>query len=177
MAKINWQLDPAHSEIGFKVRHMMVSNVRGEFKSFDIQLATEDHNMETAEIDFTADIESVNTKVEQRDNHLKSADFFDAQNHPKMTFKSTKVTKVGDGEFEVEGNLTIRGTTKPVTLHVENQGVINDPQTGQHRTGFDITGKIKRLDFGLKYNPMLEAGGAVVGNEVKLVANAEFLHD
>lgn len=155
----------------------MVSNVRGEFKSFDIQLATEDHNMETAEIDFTADIESVNTKVEQRDNHLKSADFFDAQNHPKMTFKSTKVTKVGDGEFEVEGNLTIRGTTKPVTLHVENQGVINDPQTGQHRTGFDITGKIKRLDFGLKYNPMLEAGGAVVGNEVKLVANAEFLHD
>lgn len=177
MAKINWQLDPAHSEIGFKVRHMMVSNVRGEFQSFDIKMSTEDHDMSTAEIDFTADVHSVNTKVEQRDNHLKSADFFDAENHPKMTFKSTKVTKVAEGEFEVEGNLTIRGITNPVTLKVENHGVVQDPQVGKTRTGFDITGKIKRLDFGLKYNPMLEAGGAVVSNDVKLIANAEFLHD
>lgn len=175
MAKINWQLDPAHSEIGFKVRHMMVSNVRGEFQTFDVKLTTDGHDMATAEIDFVAEVESVNTKVEQRDNHLRSGDFFDAQNHPKMTFKSTKITKVRDGEYEVVGDLTIRGITNPVTLKVENHGVIEDPQMGKNRTGFDVTGKIKRLDYGLKYNPMLEAGGAVVGNEVTLVANVEFL--
>lgn len=175
MAKIDWQFDPAHSEIQFKVKHMMVSNVSGRFQKFDIHVETEDNDFSTAKASFTADIASVSTRVEQRDNHLKSADFFDAENHPKLSFVSTKVTKESDSEYEMEGNLTIRDVTKPVTFHVEHFGVLKDPY-GNQRAGFEITGKIKRLDFGLKYNPTLEAGGFVVANEVKITANVELIH-
>lgn len=176
MEKIRWKLDPAHSQIGFKVRHMMVSNVSGEFEKFNLEMETDGHEMTSAEVDFEAEIDSITTKVDQRDNHLKSPDFFDAANFPKLKFKSTKITKSGDGELEIEGNLTIRDITKKVTLKAENFGVIKDP-SGSYRTGFDITGKLNRLDFGLNYNPMLEAGGAVVGKNVNLIANIEVTHD
>lgn len=175
MAKINWQLDPAHTEVTFKVRHMMVSNVTGQFHKFDVQAETEGHDFTTAKVVFTADIDSINTKVEQRDNHLKGEDFFDAANHPQLKFESTKITKKDDDEFEMEGNLTIRGTTKPVTLKVESNGIILDPY-GNHRAGFEVTGKINRLDYGLKYNPVMEAGGLVVGDEVKFNSNIELVH-
>lgn len=170
-----WQMDPTHSEIQFKVKHMMVSNVTGEFKKFDVQLETEGHDFTTAKASFTADIDSVTTRVEQRDNHLKSADFFDAANHPKMTFQSTKITKKNDSEYEMEGNLTIRETTKPVVFQVEHFGIIKDPY-GNQRAGFEIAGKIKRMDFGLKYNAVIETGGLVAANEVKINANVEFVH-
>lgn len=175
MATTKWQFDPAHSEIQFKVKHMMVSNVSGQFKKFDIQLETEGHDFSTAKAAFTADVDSISTKVDQRDNHLKSADFFDAANHPKLKFESTKIIKKNDTEYEMQGNLTIRETTNPITFNVEHYGVIKDPY-GNHRAGFEIEGKIKRLDYGLKYNPALEAGGVVVGNEVKITANVELFH-
>lgn len=175
MAKIKWQFDPAHSEIRFKVKHMMVSNVSGEFKKFDIQLETEGHDFSTAKASFTAEIGSISTKVEQRDNHLKSADFFDAANHPTLTFKSTKITKESDSDYKMEGTLTIRETTKPMVFHVENFGVVKDPY-GNQRAGFEITGKIKRLDYGLKYNAVMEAGGVVVGDDVRITANVELFY-
>ncbi len=176
MATTKWQLDLAHSEVRFKVRHMMVSYVSGEFKNFMVELETDEHNFTTAKANFTADIESITTEVEQRDKHLKSNDFFDAENHPQLTFKSTELIKKGDDEYEMKGNLSIRGVSKPVSFKVENTGVIKDPY-GKQRTGFEISGKIKRMDFGLKYNAMLEAGGAVVGNEVKIMASIELFHD
>lgn len=175
MAQIKWELDPAHSEVQFKVRHMMVSNVSGEFQNFELELITDGYDLSTAKASFSADIHSINTKVAQRDNHLKSADFFDAENHPRLTFESTEIKKVDDDEYEIKGNLTIRGITKQIKLKMEGGGVINDPY-GNKRTGFEITGKIQRLDFGLKYNPMMEAGGVVVGNDVRMIANIEVFH-
>lgn len=175
MATIKWQYDPAHSEILFRVKHMMVSNVSGQFRKFDIQLETEGYDFSTAKATFTAEIDSLTTKVEQRDNHLKSADFFDAANHPKLTFVSTKIVKKSDSEYDMIGNLTIRETTAPITMHVEHFGVIKDPY-GYHRAGFEITGKINRFDFGLKYNALIETGGVVVGDEVKVTANVEVFH-
>lgn len=175
MATSQWQFDPAHSEIRFKVRHMMVSNVSGEFKKFDIKLETNGDDFTTAKAYFSADVGSISTKVDQRDNHLKSEDFFDAKNHPNLTFESTRITRKSDTEYTMEGNLTIRNITKPVTFNVENFGVVKDPY-GNHRAGFEITGKIKRLDFGLKYNPLMEAGGVVVGDDVQITANTELFH-
>ncbi|OQY94030.1 MAG: hypothetical protein B6D37_09865 [Sphingobacteriales bacterium UTBCD1] len=175
MATIKWQLDPAHSEVLFKVRHMMVSNVTGEFQTFNVTLETEGHDFSTAKATFTADIESITTKVMQRDNHLKSEDFFDLKNHPKLTFVSRKIRKISDTGYEMEGDLTIRETTKQETFKVENTGLIKDG-SGYYRAGFSITGKIKRLEFGLKYNPALEAGGVVVGNDVNINADIEMTH-
>lgn len=175
MATKKWTLDPAHSEAQFKVKHMMVSTVTGEFQNFEAQLETDGHDFSTAKASFSADINSITTKVEQRDNHLKSADFFDAENHPKLTFVSNKVIKKSEDEYELQGDMTIRGISKPISLKVENNGVVKDPY-GNHRTGFEISGKIKRLDFGLKYNALLEAGGMVVGDDVRILANVEFFH-
>ncbi|HRN72196.1 MAG TPA: YceI family protein [Ginsengibacter sp.] len=175
MARVKWQFDPAHSEILFKVKHMMVSNVSGQFKKFDIQLDTEGHDFTTAKASFTADINSLTTKVEMRDNHLKSDDFFDATNHPTLQFDSTRIIKKNDNEYDMEGNLTIRGITRPITFHVENIGMVVDP-SGNHRAGFEITGKINRFDYGLKYNALIETGGVVVGDEVRITANVEVYH-
>ncbi len=175
MATIQWQFDPAHSEVQFKVRHMMVSTVTGEFQKFNIHLETDGNNFSTAKASFSADVASITTKVQQRDNHLKSADFFDLANHPQLTFTTTKIIQKSEDEFEMQGELTIRGKTQTETFHVLSNGMITDP-SGNQRAGFEITGKIKRLDYGLKYNPALEAGGVVVGNEVRIIANVEVLH-
>lgn len=175
MATTKWQFDPAHSEIHFKVRHMMVSNVTGEFKKFDIQLETEGHDFSTGRASFTADIDSISTKVEQRDNHLKSADFFDAANHPQLKFESTSITKNSDSSYKMEGNLTIRAITKPVVFDVEHFGVLSNSD-GTVRAGFEITGKISRKVFGLQWNALTEAGGAVVADLVNITANVELIH-
>lgn len=173
MARKIWSMDRAHSEARFKVKHMMISSVSGEFTEFESTLETDENNdFSTAKATFKAPIDSINTKMEQRDNHLKEADFFDVAHHPHLFFESTKMTQTGEGEYEMEGNLTIRETTKPVILKVDNEGVIKDGQ-GNWRTGFEISGQISRKAFGLQYNALTEAGGAVVGDKVRLNINME----
>ena len=169
----NWKIDTVHSEINFKVKHLLVSTVRGNFDKFDATIKTNNEDFSDAVIKFEADINSINTKNEQRDAHLKSADFFDAENHPKMTFDSTSVKKVSDFEMKVKGNLSLRGVTKEVTLDVIYNGTVSG--FGDSTVaGFEVRGKINRFDFGLKWNALTEAGGVVVSNEVKIEILAEF---
>jgi polyisoprenoid-binding protein YceI len=175
MAKIKWALDPTHSEVTFKVRHMMISNVTGQFTKFDASAETEEEDFTTARFSFTADVSSVTTGNEQRDGHLQSPDFFDAAKFPGLKFIATKYVKLdNDGNYEVTGDLTIRDITKPVTLKVEFGGVIKDPW-GNTRAGFTVEGKINRKDFGLQWHAVTEAGGLVVSDEVRLHAGLEFV--
>lgn len=174
MATTKWTLDASHSEIQFKVRHMMISNVSGEFQKFDASVETEGDDFTTAKINFTADVDSITTKNEQRDGHLKSPDFFDAANHPQLKFEGTKLEKVDDESYKLHGNLTIRETTKPVTFDVEYGGTIVDPW-GATRAGFTIDGKVNRKEYGLQWQALTEAGGLVVGDDVKIHANVEFV--
>lgn len=173
MATTKWNLDPSHSEVTFKVRHMMISNVAGSFEKFNAEVETEGDNFETAKVKFTADIDSITTKNEQRDAHLKSADFFDAGNHSQLIFESTKLEKVNDEAYKLHGNLTIRATTKPVVLDVEYGGTIKDPW-GMTRAGFTVEGKINRKEYGLHWHAVTETGGFVVSDEVKIHAAVEF---
>ena len=166
MATTKWAIDPTHSEIGFKVKHMMFTNVSGKFGTYDATIATEDDNFENAAIEFSADIDSISTNNTDRDNHLKSADFFDAENHPKLTFKATSFTKDGD-DYELTGDLSIKDVTKSVKFPVEFSGLMKDPW-GNTKAGLNIYGKINRKDWGLNWNSALETGGVLVGEEVKL---------
>ena len=166
MATTKWTIDTTHSEIGFKVKHMMFTNLSGQFESYEGTVVSEDDNFENASFEFSADINSINTNNADRDNHLKSGDFFDGENHPKLTFKSTSFTKKGD-EYELKGDLSLKGETKPVQLAVEFSGILKDPW-GNTKVGFTITGKINRKDWGLNWNSALETAGVLVGEEVKL---------
>ena len=161
-----WNLDPAHSEITFKVRHMMISNVKGEFKNFNVDLESEDENFKNVKANATIDTASISTNNTDRDNHLKSADFFDADNFPKLTFKASSFTKDGD-DYEITGDLSIKEVTKPVKFPVEFSGLMKDPW-GNTKAGLNIYGKINRKDWGLNWNSALETGGVLVGEEVKL---------
>ncbi|MEZ4798840.1 MAG: YceI family protein [Flavobacteriales bacterium] len=174
MAKTTWNMDPTHSEMGFKVKHMMITNVSGSFGTFNASAKTEGEDFSTAEIEFTADIATVNTGNEQRDGHLKSGDFFDAENHPQIKFASNKVEKKGEGEYVVHGDLTIRGVSKPVAFQAELGGIGKDPW-GNEKAGFSINGKINRTDFGLNWNAALEAGGVLVSEEVKFNGELQFV--
>ncbi|SDC81645.1 YceI family protein [Niabella drilacis] len=169
-----WTMDPMHSEIGFKVRHLVISNVSGKFTSFEGTVIADNEDFSDAKVTFSADIDSISTGPAQRDEHLKSADFFDAANHPKLTFESTAITPKGGDEFEMTGDLTIRGTKKSVTLNVELGG-IGPNAYGQTVAGFELNGKINRKDFGLNWSAVTEAGGIVVADEVKLHINAELV--
>ncbi len=169
-----WIIDTAHTEIGFKVKHLVISTVSGKFTKFEGKLEGDPADLTNAQITFTADIDSITTGNEQRDGHLKSADFFDAANHPKLSFKSTAIVGKGDNEYKVTGDLTIRNTTKPITLNVEFGGVQNDLY-GQTVAGFEITGKINRQEYGLSWSAVTEAGGIVVADDVKLIINAELV--
>lgn len=174
MAKLSWQLDPAHSEVQFRVRHLMVSTVSGQFKNFSSNVKTaENGDFQTAEIEFTIDAASVDTGVEMRDNHLRSDDFFNAEKYPTLQFKSTALKALGNDEYQLDGLLTIRDITKPVTLHIELGGVVVDPY-GNTKAGFEVTGKINRKDFGLNWSAVTEAGGVVVADEVKFQANVQY---
>jgi polyisoprenoid-binding protein YceI len=168
-----WNLDAAHSEIQFKVRHMMISNVTGHFEKFNATVETEGDDFSTAKIHFTAEVDSINTKNEQRDGHLKSEDFFDAASHPQIAFEGTQLEKVDEGNYKLHGNLTMRGTTKPLSFDVEYGGTIQDPW-GMTRAGFTVEGKINRKEFGLHWSQVTEAGGLVVGDDIKLIATVEF---
>ena len=174
--RTRWNIDPIHSEIGFSVKHMMVSNVRGRFNDVTGYIDFDPDDPTGAKIDVEIGTASVDTRQEQRDNHLRSTDFFDAENHPKMTFVSTEVEHVKKNEYRVTGDLTIRGTTSKVTLDATFEGVHPDPYGGV-RTGFSATGKINRHDFGLSYNAAIETGGVVVGNEVKIQLEVEAVKD
>lgn len=174
MATTNWALEPTHSELQFKVRHMMISNVTGHFSKFNGSVTTEGADLATAKVNFSVDVDSISTNNEQRDGHLKSPDFFDMAAHPQLTFESTEMKKVDEENYKLHGNLTMRGVTKPVVLDVEYGGTINDPW-GYTRAGFTIDGKVNRKDFGLAWSALTETGGLVVGDDVKIHGNVEFV--
>ena len=169
----NWAIDPAHSEIGFKVKHMMFTNVSGKFLTYDATITTEGDDFENAAIEFSADIASIDTANADRDGHLKSGDFFDAENHPKLTFKASSFKKINDEKYEITGDLNIRGVAKTVTFPVEFSGILTDPW-GNTKVGLSIEGKINRKDWGLNWNSALETGGVLVGEEVKLNIELQF---
>ena len=168
-----WTIDTAHSEIGFKVKHLVVSTASGKFTSFEGTIETTKDDFSDAKVTFSADIDSIHTGHEQRDGHLKSPDFFDAASYPKMTFVSTSVEKSGD-DFKITGDLTIKGVTKSVVVNAEFGG-IEKSLYGQTVAGFEVTAKINRQDYGLTWSAVTEAGGLVVANDVKLVANIEVI--
>lgn len=169
LAKTTWAIDPTHSEVSFKVKHMMISTVTGHFESFSGTVETEDEQFTDANVEFTIDVDSINTKNADRDGHLKSEDFFAADQHPKIAFKS----KSFDGSNLV-GDLTIRDITKEVALDVDFNGVAVDPY-GQTKAGFEVEGKINRKDFGLSWNAVTEAGNIVVSDTVKLEMSVQFI--
>jgi polyisoprenoid-binding protein YceI len=174
MATTKWALDASHSEITFKIKHLMISTVTGHFDKFDASVETEGTDFSTAKISFSADVNSINTKNEQRDGHLKSAEFFDAENHPQITFTGKSLQKVSDDEFKLTGDLNLRGVSKEITLDVEFGGFMTDPWGGE-RAGFEVSGRINRKDFGLQWHAVTETGGIVVSDEVRLHAAVEFI--
>jgi polyisoprenoid-binding protein YceI len=169
-----WAIDPSHSEISFKVKHLLVTTLTGKFETFEGGLETINLDFSDATISFTADVASINTGNSDRDGHLKSDDFFNAEAFPKVTFTSTSFIKTGESEYKLSGNITLRDVTKPIELNVEYGGTATDPW-GNVKAGFEINGKIKRKEFGLKWDALTEAGGAVVSDEVKLHLNVQLI--
>jgi len=165
-----WALDPTHTEIGFTVRHIM-SKVRGKFEKFEGTLVTAD-DVTNSRVDVSVDLNSINTGTVDRDNHLRSSDFFEVENHPTMTFASTGVVEKAPGELVVQGDLTIKGVTKPLELAVEVLGEGSDPWGGT-RIGVEATGLISRKEFGIDFNIPLEGGKVVIGDKISIVINAE----
>ena len=172
--KTKWVLDPTHSEILFKVKHLMITNVKGEFRNFSAEALTAGKDFATASVNVTIDASSVFTNNEDRDNHLKSADFFDTDQHKELTFKATSLKKVDDDEYKLTGLLTIKGVAKEVTLNAEFGGINKDPW-GNEKAGFSLEGKINRKDWGLNWNAALETGGVLVSEEVKISAEVQFV--
>ena len=175
MATRTWAIDPIHSEVQFKIKHLMITNVTGSFNIFAASVATEDEDFSKAKISFTADVNSINTGNEQRDGHLKAPDFFDAATYPQIKFVATKADNVdNDGSYELYGDLTIRDVTKNVKLSVEFGGVVKD-MYGNTKAGFTINGKINRKDFGLTWSGVTEAGGIVLSEEVKIMSEIQLI--
>jgi polyisoprenoid-binding protein YceI len=174
MATTKWVIEPSHSEVQFKVRHLMITNVTGSFSKFDGTVETEGDDVSTAKVRFTADMSSISTNNEQRDAHLRSADFFDAETHPQLIFEGDRLELVSGDDFLMHGTTTIRGISKPLTLKVEYGGLMVDPW-GNTRVGFTVDGKINRKDFGVNWSATTEAGGIVVSDEVRIHCNAEFI--
>ncbi len=175
MATKSWAIDPTHSEVHFKIKHLMITNVTGSFNIFQAAVITEGEDFSTAKISFTADVNSISTGNEQRDGHLKSPDFFDGEKYPQIKFTATKSENVdNDGSYELYGDLTIKDVTKNVKLSVEFGGVVKDAY-GNTKAGFTINGKINRKDFGLTWSAVTEAGGVVVSDEVKIIAEIQLI--
>jgi polyisoprenoid-binding protein YceI len=172
--KTLWKIDPSHSEVQFKVKHLVISTVTGNFGSYDGQIETDGDNFENAKATFTVDIDSISTNNEDRDQHLKSDDFFNAEEYPQLKFESSNFEKVGDGEYKVTGNMTIRDITKEVELDVVHGGTVGD-QYGQTKAGFEVEGTINRKEFGLTWDAVTEAGNVVVGDKIKLQLNVQFI--
>ncbi|SHL42623.1 Polyisoprenoid-binding protein YceI [Chitinophaga jiangningensis] len=175
MAKTTWVADADHSELGFKIRHLMITNINGKFDNFTVEAETEEEDFMNAKVTATVDIDSVNTGNAQRDGHLRSPDFFDVDKYRNIVFKATKAESVdNDGSYTLYGDLTIRDVTKPIKLDVEFGGVVKDPW-GNTKAGFTVHGKINRKDFGLNWNAVTEAGGVMVSDEVKIHCEVQML--
>jgi Uncharacterized conserved protein len=170
-----WKLDPTHSEVAFKVKHLVITTVTGYFRSFDGTVVTDDEtDFTTGKVDFSIDTTSIDTNQSQRDEHLKSADFFNAQQYSQITFTSTSIEGKGSDEFLLNGDLTVGNVTKPVTFKVEFGGTVMDPY-GNFKAGFEVSGKISRKEFGLTWSAVTEAGAVVVSDEVKIQASVQFV--
>jgi polyisoprenoid-binding protein YceI len=167
MSTQKWTIDPAHTNIHFKAKHLMITTVTGTFNSFDGEVSSEGEDFSKGEFRFSADVASITTGNEERDGHLKSDDFFNAENYPKLTFVSKEIKAVDGNEFELHGEMTIRDVTKPVVLQVEVGGVAKDPW-GNVKAGFSFKGKLNRKDFGLKFHVVNEAGNLLVSDEIKM---------
>ncbi|MGM0545388.1 MAG: YceI family protein [Bacteroidota bacterium] len=172
--KTLWQIDPTHSEIQFKVKHLVISTVTGSFKSFEGKIEANGDSFENAEAYFSADINSISTNNDDRDQHLKSDDFFNAEEYPELTFESKAFEKIGDDEYKVTGDMTIRDLTKEIDLDVTHGGTVGDPY-GNTKAGFEITGTINRKEFGLTWDAVTEAGNVVVGDKIKLQLNVQLV--
>lgn len=170
--KTKWNIDPTHTEVQFKVKHLVISTVTGFFKKFSGSVETESDDFDGATVSFSLDTTSVDTNQADRDAHLKSPDFFSSEQYPSIDFKNGILKKVNDNEYVLSGPLTIRDVTKEVKLNVELGGIMNDPW-GNTKAGFEVNGKINRKDFGLNWNTVTEAGGVLVGEEVKLHINVQ----
>ena len=171
--KTTWGIDTTHTEVQFKVKHLVISTVTGFFKKFEGSLESESEDFDGAQVNFKLDTNSIDTNQADRDGHLKSADFFAAEQYPTIDFAGS-LTKVEDSEYTLDGSLTIRGTTRPIVLNVDFGGTVVDPW-GNTRAGFEINGKINRKEFGLTWNALTEAGGMVISEDVKLHINAELV--
>lgn len=174
MSKTIWSIDPTHSEIGFKVKHMMFTNVSGKFQTFHSVIENDGDNFESSDISFTAEVNSIDTNNVDRDNHLRSADFFDVENFPKISFRSTEIKKINEGQFLVSGDLSIKGITKNISLEAEYSGLMQDPW-GNTKAGIALSGKINRKEFQLTWNASLETGGVLVGEDIKLLAEIQLI--
>lgn len=172
LAQRTWTFDPAHSEASFAVKHLMISTVKGSFRNISGKVILDETNPAASSVEAEIDAASIDTRQEQRDGHLRSADFFDVEKYPTLSFRSTNVEPKGNGEFRVAGDLTIRGVTKPVVLDVEETGRGKDT-SGTDRVGYVATTKFDRTDFGLTWNQALETGGIMVGNEVKVTLDVQ----
>ncbi|WP_462251157.1 YceI family protein [Ferruginibacter sp.] len=174
--QIKWSIDLAHSDISFKIRHLMISHVKGAFKTFDANIYTTGKDFTTAEIDLWIDADAITTGDAKRDEHLKGPDFFDVENHKQISFTANTIEEPdADGNHELWGDLTMKGITKHVKLNVAFGGIINDPW-GNERAGFTITGKILRSEWGLTWNSAIETGGLMVGDEIKISCEVELIN-
>jgi polyisoprenoid-binding protein YceI len=173
MATTKWILDPIHSELEFKVKHLMISTVTGKFNEFTAELETDTEDFSDTKVSFEAQIASIDTHNTDRDNHLKSGDFFDAEKYPTLKFESAVLTKEGD-DYILNGNLTIKDVTKPAKLKVEFGGIATDPW-GNVKAGFTLEGKINRAEFGLTWNAALETGGVMVSEDVRILGDLQFV--
>jgi polyisoprenoid-binding protein YceI len=173
LVKTTWAIDPTHSEVEFKIKHLVISTVKGIFKEFTGAVDVEGEDFTTAEFHFEANVDSIFTNQADRDGHLKSADFFDVANYPKISFTSTEVTKKSEDTYTITGELTVKDITRTVHLTAEFGGVATDPY-GNVKAGFEITGAINRKDFGLTFHAVTEAGNIVLGEDIKLNINVQF---
>ncbi|MBO0997818.1 polyisoprenoid-binding protein [Bacillus sp. SD075] len=172
MTNTKWTVDPTHSAIEFSVKHMMIAKVKGSFNKFEASILANPLDLTTAEIDFTVDVASIDTHNADRDNHLRSADFFDVEKNPTLTFKSTKIVKTNEDEYDVTGNVTLNGITQEETFSITFEGQGKDPW-GNEKAGFSGKGKVKRSDYGLTYNAALETGGVLIGDQITLTIEIE----
>ena len=176
MANQTWALDPTHSELQFKIKHLMISTVSGQFNEFKATVSTDDNDFTKAKVHFEATVDSISTNNEQRDAHLKNGDFFDAEKFPIITFDSERMEKTAEDEYKLYGTLTMRGISKKISLTAEFGGITKDPW-GNTRTGFSVTGKINRQDFGMSFGAVSETGGLLLGDDVKINANVQFVKE
>jgi polyisoprenoid-binding protein YceI len=173
MSTTKWVVDPSHSEIQFKIKHLMISTVTGQFAKFEGDAETEGDDFSTGTTRFKADVNSISTNNEQRDAHLRNGDFFDSENHPELVFESTQIEKISDEEYKVHGNLTLRGVTNPIVLDAEYGGTVADPW-GNTRAGFTFAGKLHRKDYGISFGLIGDTAGGLA-NEVKVLGSIQLV--